>query len=411
MFIIGKFFFPKGNAAGKYNLGYALMLKEIGYEPIVIGTDPHVDDDREILGTVKEDYGIKHYRMPHPNYPIDWAKVNSQFTRVKTVFSEYDLRLVKSIIVFSSPAFSLWSSKLRRWAEKKRIPFIAHCAEWIRFTKRGFFYSLIRGIDDVFQQRCVVKRADGVIVGGPLLRDYFVSKGCKVLMMPTITDMNEHRGYVRNVLSGSAYQPPNSVRAKRFVYVGVPFDIVGNQKRTAFKDRLDTTIEVFCKVLEKNTNFKFEIFGLTAADYLRKVPEHKELLTKLGQHVRFNGAVSHSQAVRAIADSDFFIFHRDSTKITEAAFPTKVSEAISLAVPVVTTKTSNIFDYLVHGQTGFMITKENGPEMIQDLLNLQNSDVLHLRKTCAKVQAFDFRYQASRLEEFIHDVRDSVRGV
>lgn len=410
VYIVGNFGFPKKNAAGKYNLAYAQILKEMGFCTVLIGTDPEIKYDSDIDATAREDYGFINYRMPYPSRITDWGRFLSQYRRVLRVFNGHSLQDIRAIIVFGSPAFAFWSYLMRRWAQKKGIPFMAHCAEWTRFTKRGFLYSIIRGLDEIYQKRFVLTHSNGLIVGGPLLRDYYAGKGCSVIVMPTMTDTSEHAEYVESVLLGTAYKPEESARRKRFIYVGVPFDINGNQKSMDFKDRLDKTIELFANVYEANTNFSFDIYGLTKEQYLRMIPQHTSVLAKLKKNVSFNGRVPHDEAIKYIANSDFFIFHRDSTKITEAAFPTKVSEAISLGVPVVTTKTSTIFEYLEDGKSGFVLDGENQEDVVLNLMALSNEDVLHLRRYCFESRIFDYRVQAPRFRAFFGNVIDSFKG-
>jgi glycosyltransferase involved in cell wall biosynthesis len=408
--ITGNFFFPDKNAAGKYNLSYGLMLRDMGYKVVFIGTNQNVDYRDKIENTYENLFGMESYSMPYPRKRIDWIKYNSQFERVIEIVNIYGKDKIRAIIAFGNPSIALWSYKLYRYAKKSRIAFIAHCAENVRFTKRGFIYSVIRGLDDMFKIHLIIPKAKGVIVGGPLLEKYFIKRHCNTIVFPTLNDTEPYRSHINEVLNSNLYSKSDQIRTKRFIYVGNPFDLKSKNNRKDFKDRLDKTIELFYKVFQNDQRFCFDIFGLSAEDYIQHVPEHKDLINELKNNICFHGKVDFNIAVEKIINSDFYIFHRDITNITQAAFPTKASEAISLAVPLITNNTSYIFDYVLNGFTGFMINEENEVETIINLIKLTNFEVLALRKNCFDDRTFDYRKSIPKFQTFIEKIINGNEG-
>lgn len=407
--ITGNFFFPNKNAAGKYNLAYGLMLRDIGYRVIFIGTNEEVNYSDNILDTYEEAYGMESYSMPYPSKWVDWGRYKSQFNRVLKVINYYGQENINAIIGFSSPSIALWVKLLWKWAKQQDIPYIAHCAENVRFTKRNYIYSIIRGIDEIYNKKIIVPRADGVIVGGPLLKEYFEKRHCNTIVFPTMADTDIYKSQIKEVLSSDLYSNADVVRNKRFIYVGIPFDLKSRNKRKYFKDRIDKTVELFYKVYKNNNWFIFDIYGLSKNDYLKHVPEHQKILDELDKNVFFHGKIRFESAVKEIISSDFYIFHRDKTYITQSAFPTKASEPISLGVPLITNDTSYIFDYVIDGQTGIVINDVNEVEKVINLLNLTNEEVLKLRKNCLSVNTFDYRKSTSKFKDYLETIEANFK--
>ncbi|GEM_PF-598429 len=402
--ITGNFFFPNKNAAGKYNLAYGLMLRDMGYRVVFIGTNKDINYDVDILDTLEKAYDMECYSMPYPNKLTDWGKYKSQFNRVLRVINYLGKENIRTVIGFGSPSIAIWVKLLWKWSKKNDIKYIAHCAENVRFTKRNFIYSIIRGIDEIYNKRIIIPKADGVIVGGPLLKEYFDKRQCKTIVFPTLTDTEIYDKEVQDVLCSKLYEEDNQVRKKRFIYVGIPFDIKSKNKKENFKDRLDKTIELFYQVSKVENRFILDIYGLTENEYLLHVPEHKDILEALRGNISFHGRIEHKVATRKIISSDFYVFHRDKTNITEAAFPTKASEPITLGVPVITNDTSYIFHYISDTSTGFKIDEVNQIEVVLKLINLSNAEVLKLRTNCLNDKSFDYRKYIPKFKRFIENM-------
>ena len=131
----------------------------------------------------------------------------------------------------------------------------------------------------------------------------------------------------------------------RFVYSGSP----GKNK-----DKINRLIEALYE-LKGYDNYVFNVVGITKAQYVQDYPEHKKLLSVLGERIKFLGTISHVASLQEMNNSDFSIFIREETRLTKAGFPTKFVESISCKTPVITNKNSNITDFLIDGENGFLI--------------------------------------------------------
>ena len=73
-----------------------------------------------------------------------------------------------------------------------------------------------------------------------------------------------------------------------------------------------------------------------------------------------------------------------------AGFPTKFSESISCGVPVITTQTSDLSDYLQDGITGFWLEKD-----IEKSVNkiFKTKDIQNLKRMKKNINSNQFYYK------------------
>lgn len=397
--IVGNFFFPDRNAAGKYNLPYGLILKELGYKVVFIGTDDRIDFKSDIFETYMRYNEMDSYSMPHPKSIFDWLKYKKQINRFLKIVEKYGVENISLVITFGNPAISLWVKEIIDWTKKNNIKVISHAPENVRFTKRNLLYALFRGIDDYLNKKVFILKSDAIIVGGPLLKKYYENKKCLTGVFPTMVNENENINTIKKIIF-EKYKEKNK-NYTSFVYAGIPFDLKGKDKRKNFKDRLDKTIELFNEIYSFNNKFIFNIYGIEKKDYLLKVPEHEKILEKLRDNIIFHGKIPPEEVKRKIIESDFYIFHRDKTRITEAAFPTKASEPISLGTPLITNDTSYIFEYIRDNDIGFKINDDNQVKKILDLMNLSKDKIMEIKLKCLNEQIFYYKNFIDKLKSII----------
>lgn len=397
--IVGNFFFPNRNAAGKYNLAYGLILKDLGYEVVFIGTDDRINFKSNILETYFRYNEMDSYSMPYPKNIFDWLKYKKQFNNFLKIIENCGIENISLIMGFGSPAISMWVKKVINWSKKNKVKYIAHVPENVMFTKRNILYSLLRGFDDYLNKKVFILNSDAIIVSGPLLKNYYESKKCVTAVFPTMVNENENINSIKKIIKEN-YKDNNKNKTS-FIYAGIPFDVKSKVNKKYFKDRLDKTIELFNEIYNYDKKFIFNIYGITKEDYLMKVPEHERILKKLEENIKFHGKIPHEEVKLKIINSDFYIFHRDKTRITEAAFPTKASEPISLGTPLITNETSYIFDYIKDNYLGFKINDDNQVEKLLELMNFSRDKILEIKLRCLDEQIFYYKEYIDRLKNII----------
>ena len=71
--------------------------------------------------------------------------------------------------------------------------------------------------------------------------------------------------------------------------------------------------------------------------------------------VRFYGELPYDECISHLLSADFTLIPRQSTRKNNAGFPTKLSESFLYGVPVISTNTSDIADYVVNGKNGYLL--------------------------------------------------------
>ncbi|MCD4811322.1 glycosyltransferase [bacterium] len=397
--ITGNFEFPDANAAGKRVLGFGFILQELGYEPIFLGINKTLSAYDSIEDTCFEAYGMISYSLLYPRGMMGWANYSRQLRKAMYLIDKIGKHRLAAVIAYGSPAVSFWMNNLCSWSKKNGILFLADCVDWIQSSGKGIAYNVVKFLDTNFQKRVVIPRANAVIVVSRYLYNYYARKGCKLVMIPPVTDVRLHRDAIE--LSIKRLMDTGMDRITRFVYAGFPFSINKINKKNDFKDRLDRSIELFYKVIEKTNKFVFDIYGVTKNEYLTALPEHYRILEKMNKNISFHGRCVPQETIKGIINSDFSILHRDDNLVTRAGFPTKVSESISLGVPVIAENTSNIDDYIIDGHNGIWITPENEVEKIIELINFTNKMILEMKMNCIQDEIFDYRKYKSKFYELL----------
>jgi glycosyltransferase involved in cell wall biosynthesis len=97
---------------------------------------------------------------------------------------------------------------------------------------------------------------------------------------------------------------------------------------------------------------------VTEDAYLNLYPEDTDLLKEytVRNRIIFHGRLHHEEALKILQGSDYCIFYRENTRLNRAGFPTKFVESISCGVPVITTRTSDLAQYI--NNRGFLLEQD-----------------------------------------------------
>ncbi|GHT33442.1 LPS biosynthesis protein [Bacteroidia bacterium] len=393
---VGNFLFPDGNAAGQRVVSNGKILKGIGYTPIFIGLSSDTKiTNANLLDTESIYDGMKSYCISSPRGIKDWLAYKYQFKKISRFLES--LENLQIVIMYGAPTISLFGSLLRKWCLKNNVLLVADVVDWLSASVGNLPYRIAKYFDTVYQKVYLNSRVDGVITASEYLNEYYRRRGCQTVIIPPLTDCN------------SLVPMINSKAKISLVYVGIPFAINGKKvKYDSYKDRLDKVVECLGLLLEKGIDFEFNIYGLTEQQYLLVVDKHQSILEKLRQNVFFNGSISHNEAVKKIAEADFSIFFRDVNKVTLAGFPTKFIESISCGTPVITTKTSDLQNYLIEGKNGFFIDIDDKNKMIEqmkNILSLDKDEILRMKKYSFDSKLFYYNNYTDRMKIFLTSIK------
>lgn len=218
---------------------------------------------------------------------------------------------------------------------------------------------------------------DKVLVISSKLAEYYKARNVNTFILPTISC---------NEMIGQSFNFSKKDNTKiNLLYVGYPFSNNSNNV-SQFKDRIDLMILALSSSKLEDMNLK--IVGITAQQYLNKVPEHFDKL----KNIEFLGNCSRDKVKKFYKEADYFFLIRDKTKSNDFGFPTKVVEALSNGLKVITTRTSDLDKYLSGMECIFA-----GPH-IEDIINRLSNVEKKYKKFDIPIFFQSHNYSSSLLE-------------
>ena len=154
---------------------------------------------------------------------------------------------------------------------------------------------------------------------------------------------------------------------------------------------------------------RFLILGCEKDDYLSK--NHNCLSRgELDYGVQFLGRVLQDEVPAFYALADFMVLLREQTRKSNAGFPTKFSESFISGTPVIANLTSDIGDYLIDGETGFVVDEPSEEAVYgvihNKVLNLNREEINKMKQTVATVaKKLDYHAYVEPLNAFINHLK------
>lgn len=390
----GNFSIEHMNAAGKRVFANALIMKEIGYHVVLVGTEEYDKESISIISTKQEIQGIEvfHYpgRLFHKSR-LNYMAFYNEFIRFIEM-SDYD---VKAFINYNSPSLSAFMGKLIKYARKHNIKYITDVADWLIVDSGNYLFRELRQFDIDLKNGYYSNKSDGIIAISSWLSDYYKQKVFNVIIIPPLS-LKKH------TISVAQTDLP------KIVYAGIPFrrgTIMADPK--AMKDRFDLVCEYLYECKKRGAGFEFHVFGFDKAEFCYSVPSLTDVLEALGESIVFHSMSPMQTIQQEISSADYTILIRDKNRMTMAGFPTKVSESISCGTPVITTKTSDIEHYLPEGQGAFYLDiedKEGSCEKLTSLLNKSRTERESQKLNCTKLDVFSMETYYQTMDDFLHNV-------
>jgi glycosyltransferase involved in cell wall biosynthesis len=391
---VGNFSFPKNNSAGIRVLNNGYLFRELGYNVVYIGLSKTVSCIENSAPSHKEYDGFRYFEFPYPKGLKDWLFFSKQLKTVIAILKDLE---PKSVIAYGSMSNAFFCLFLGWWCKAQKIKFITDCVDWLGGASGGRIFRIGKRLDTELQKRYVNTIGDGVITVSSFLADYYIRKSCSTLILPPLSKENTYK---------SKLSETSKNKKIRFIYAGFPFPTDRKVKdKSFFKDRLDKTIELLA--LQQKGTFIFDIYGVTLNDYIKSVPEHEKLLSALNGTVNFYGMVSNEVVVNKVSEADYFFLFRDSNRMTNAGFPSKIVEAISLGTPVITTATSDIAMYITNDVNGHILSKDNDEKSALELSKIfDEHDAKHnmLKRSCFKSNPFDIKSFTNSTKQFMKSI-------
>lgn len=362
---VGNFAFPDRNASGKRVLGNCLLLKQLGFVPICIGSGD---------GSISAYEGIVCHSIRTSNSE---RVLGNGAGRITDILEDYytDCEL-KAVILYGALFTQKENCRIIRWCREKQIEVYYDQVDWFELNWHNPLRAFIRSFNHFLLNNRVIPACDGVICISSYLARYHRSKGRKTVVIPPLATQRKESSTMC-IDNGPL----------RFVYAGTSSDVARPVRQ--WKDRLDLMFSALAEAakLKGTRPFQFDVFGLTREQYIRMFPKALrksgiEALERLGKCVAFHGIVTNAEAMAGVARADFTVLIRDKKRSTMAGFPTKVSESISCGTPVICTDTSDLRQYICEGYNGFICENERLMETYGTVLRLKDEQLLQMKNNC-----------------------------
>lgn len=361
---LGGFELPDKNAAAQRVMANAKLLREMGFEVSFIGISKDIENAPHIVD------GFASNPVPYPSNTIEWMHQIFIFVSKTEILK----RKPDYVVLYNFPAFA--SLRILKFCHKYGIKVVHDLTEWE--SARGWSpRNVIRKIDINLRMRYCMKKMDGVICISRFLFDYYKRHTKCILVPPTVDLKNPKWDRERKLTSEGTI---------KLIYAGTAG--FGN------KDLLDCIVDAMIG----KKNLELTVIGMTKEQYVegygKNIPESVQ--------VNFRGRVPHTEAVKAVQQSDFQMLIRDSNLKNNAGFPTKFVESMSCCTPIIATLTSNIGDFLVDGKNGFVVSENKPLTTILDNISRMNStDIINMKEACRMFIGFDYRsYKNEFMEIF-----------
>jgi len=385
---IGGFELPNKNASANRVYANSKLFNNLGYRTVLIGIKKN--SIKEVSYSQIDEFDV--WERVYPKGNFQWLKFMINIKEIVKIIKKYTD--VKAIICYNY--HSLPFLLIYKYFKKNNIKIISDTTEWYTQSNNNFIFKFIKSIDSNLRMKVINKRVNALILSSHFLSRYYNNNLSVVI--PTLIYTKEN------------YRPVyNESETIRIIYAGNPFELGKKlRRRDLAKDRLDVAIKLVNHAFTSgNENIVFDIYGLSKVQYLKALPEDQEIINTSSEYIRFHGRIDYDLLHEEIAKSDFSILLRENNITSNSGFPTKFTESIKLNVPVITTKTSDLENYLVEGKNGFFLNlgSENYDFIKFNSIISQNHQQRKIMKDyCFHFDIFDYKKWQIDFEDFFKKV-------
>lgn len=392
---VGNFDYPNGNAAGKRVYGNLEAMNMAGYKTACLCFRYTQGDgrvDRTSIGLTER------FTIP---YTSGFARLNKKAPAkaFKYVLDAYSDKEIKAVIMYNSLGTTDFNSFVIKECRRRNIKVFYDIVDYFDTPQKTRFlrYLMIkRELDRKFRK--VLPKCDGWIAISSYLKEKMRDPS-KVIIVPPLA--------VKRV-EKSERIPSDTVTFSYATYIRNK-----NRAISEWKDRVDAYIDVFEKVRKADTKRKFFVnfLGFQKQELVDVFPqeireEYKRKLDSLDPFIKYHGKMNNDDVQKVIEKSDFTILLRDSKTCNNAGFPTKVSESISLGVPVFANITSDIGDYIKDKVNGIVVPEPSDIDGIAqrmiEVLNMEENELQSLRDGASKTEGFYYESYAETFKSYFN---------
>lgn len=382
------FSFPEGNAATNRVYSYAKGFFEDGIQVYVICFTSEYNS----AGNGKRD-GIRFF------HPFGQRERNKYFLirRFHKIIKYYKtIKLLKEInnenkiIAINSWTF-LFITHLFSWVLSKiyKTKLIKECSEHpLRYYQKFLLQKPIGILKFWFE----AKLCDGLFCISQYLVDLYVQHGInqqKLFLVPSTVDTNRFNKYFISPIS-----------YKYILYCGTV---------SIYKDGVTNLIESFSKISQKYLNVNLVIIGGFSSFKDEKIIRDLIKMLDINKRVIFLGQISREDIPAYLTNAEILALARPKNIVSDAGFPSKLTEYLATGKPIVVTKVGEIPEYLKDNENAFLSEPDN-VDLFADKLDYVLSNYKFAQEVALKGKEltntiFNYNFQAIRMINYINSLK------
>ena len=369
--------FPYGNAYSSRARNFLKLLISCNCEVHVIS-----------VGKEEKFFSLDKYTYEYIKDSRSYLKL-SGIGRAKPYINSVKNYLSKNkvdIIISSNISFVVF--KIFEIAKKNNIPYIIDQCEWYDSSsfKFGKYNPYYRECMKMIEYKN--KSLDGIIAISRLFEKYYLNQEMKTIRIPTILD-------VKNILP--RYKKENN-KIINILFAGS----LGKGKEDI--SPMLKAVEKLNKITEK---IHLHFYGPTK----EQIKENVGLDMKLSEsYIHIYGRIPQEEVENKVREADFSFIIRPYRRSSEAGFPTKLAESMSVGTPVIANDTGDVGLYIENKKSGFLLKEDIENQLFECLsyiLNMNENELEEMRKEARKTaeENFDYRNYNKKMKKFLFDIK------
>jgi glycosyltransferase involved in cell wall biosynthesis len=388
----GSFRFPDGDAAAARVLGIGKALRAAGHDVIFAGWE---EQGRSQDLKMEEGYVYQGFPyIPQGDLPVSSVSPLRRLLRFVRYgqntlrwLGSQDLQSVNVVIAYHGGSWFV--SRLMSLCKCHNIRLIVDCTEWYAPHNLPGGRFGIPFLDNELRTRFFNVATGQVIAISSYLERYYLGRGCNVLRVPPLIDLQDEKWqlYQRSFVSDGVLH---------LVYAGTP----------GKKDLLGNALRGLHMLWEERLPVKLHLVGPTHEVVSACLGIEAPLLNVIQDMLIYHGRVPQSDVPQLLARADFSVLLRPEERYAQAGFATKLVESLAAGVPVMANPTSDIAQFVRDGEEGILLDSHSpaafviGVKRALALSPEQREEMRTKARVCVE-RSFDFRVYVKQLETFV----------
>ena len=371
-------YFPKGTAFASRLYNLAEMFFSCGIETHVIAS---YTKDESIKANCVYKEGNVTFQITDIRNRGSIDTFFGPYNFIRTVIKYINTEKVDAVVTSRGITYY---TKLIKECKKRGIRCFVEQCEWLDISsfKFGKIDPRYLRMNYLFEKG--YKSADGIIAISKLLEEHFAYLGVKTIRIPTILDV---------IAQPCSMQTGN--KKTIIVFTGS----LGSRK-----ELLSPIISVMKDDRYLQENIEFHIYGPSREQVKMNLDDPSEL--EGVSNVQVHGFVEHSEVQEAIRNADFQYFIRPNRRSSNAGFPTKLGESLSVGTPCITNNTGDILLYLKNGKNSYIVGEDINSslaEILKRIISQTKEERMLMRKAARTTaeQNFDLRNYKAVITDFL----------